>query len=279
MKVKYYLTWRHLQQSFDVWVSVFRCRWDHHSILTSAFLASFFLQSLISRIHSFRHRSLPMISLYVFAVVNFIVCESSLDRHECDPFLVHGDCYFYPCLDARYMCGPKNHLVGFSYDLCRLSTQLYRSRLTKNAQWYFSAANLCAMTKLKDQLVQLSTSRAFTCIDLQETVMNIHLDCLRNHSKVKQAEDRNVTFCSILSKNLDVIVDTFTNLNPVYTNLISLLKELIRPCGGQINGAIKYQIPTLLISIFQQRTDVQLTPARLAFLKRKKYRLRFGDWF
>lgn len=220
-----------------------------------------------------------MISIYVFAVVNFIVCGSSLDSRECDPFLSQGDCYFYPCLDARYLCGPMNHLVGFSYDLCRLSTHLYQSRLTNDAQRYFSTANLCAMMKLKDRLVQLRISRAFTCTDLQETVMNIHLNCLRNHSKANQTEDRNVTFCSVVSKNLAVIVDTFTNLNPAYTNLISLLKELIRSCGGQIDDAIKYQIPALLISIFQQRTDVQLTSAKLALLNTKKYRLKVDDWF
>ena len=89
----------------------------------------------------------------------------------------------------------------------------------------------------------------------------------------------NVTFCSILCDNLDVIVDTFTNLNPTYTDLISLLKEVIRSCGGQIDGSVKYKIPSLLISVCQQRTDFQLTPERIGLLTKKRYRLKFGDWF
>jgi hypothetical protein len=155
---------------------------------------------------------------------------------------------------------------------------MYRSRLTSDAEDYFSAANLCAMSKLKERLVRPTISRAFTCTDLQKTVMNIHLYCLRNHSAVNATEDTKVTFCSILSANLDVIVDTFTNMNPAYLDLILFLKELTRSCGGKISDSIKYKIPALLISIVEQQTNVQLTPTRVALLLTKKYRRKFVDW-
>ncbi|CAF2952328.1 unnamed protein product [Rotaria sp. Silwood2] len=195
--------------------------------------------------------------LFLFCIIQIIQSKSIKKYDECDQFLNINDCYYFPCLDAHYSCGPDNHLVRFNYDLCILPTKTYSKNLTANALFYFNHTNICAMTSLNEQLVEEKISEIFTCAHLHAMIFKIYVNCFQNNERENQMI-KIIDFCSIICENLQAMINIFLHLNEAHFNVLLLLLETGKNCGAQISDSVMHTIPSALIAICLDRKNVRL---------------------
>lgn len=215
--------------------------------------------------------------LFVFSILNIIYSKSTKKYDECDKFSLSHDCYYFPCLDAHYSCGPYSHLARFSYDLCLLTKKKYLSKLSQNAQFYFNRTNQCAMESLDNQLIEEKISEKFSCTHLQIMITNIYINCFQNKEKENKIV-KIIDFCSIICDNLQAMIDLFLNLSNEFFNLNQLLFETGTSCGANIQQSTLHTVPSLLISICLDRKNANLKQDITSIMFNKRFESSDYDW-
>lgn len=223
------------------------------------------------------HIKRVVLCLYLLHCTGLCNCRASREHHECRKFLAVHDCYYFPCLDAHFTCGPHNHLVGFTHNLCQLTSKKYAPQLSSDAQLYFNHTNQCAMAALNDQLTEGSISAKFTCSHLQLMIFRIYLKCFQNEQRETEMV-RVVDFCSVVCENLQTMINLFLNLNDGHVNLNELLIETGRSCGTDVRPSTTHTVPALLVAICLDRKKVRLNQDITKIMFDSRFEFNDYDW-
>lgn len=215
--------------------------------------------------------------LILFYILLIVQSKSAKKYDECDQFLNVYDCYYFPCLDAHYSCGPENHLVKFTYDFCTLPSKRFSTSLTKDAYRYLNHTNACAMKSLSEQLVEEKISDRFTCGHLHTLIFKIYLNCFQSIQK-HTALVNVIDFCTIVCDNLQAMIDFFLILNESHINLYILLIETGRSCGAQIEESIYHTIPALLAAVCLDRKNARLERDITDIMFNTRFQPNDYDW-
>ena len=215
--------------------------------------------------------------VYLFNILTIIDSKFAKKYNECEQFLNSKDCYYFPCLDAHFPCGPNSHLSRFSYDLCLLSTKKYYEELSVDARLYFNHTNICAMALLHEQLVEEKISARFTCTHLQMMIDDIYLKCFQNNQQ-ENTMIQIIDFCSFICNNLQTMINLFLNLNNDHVNLHRLLIETGKNCGTMINESIDHSIPSLIMSICLDRKNTRLKYDITSIMFNSRFEPNEYDW-
>lgn len=218
---------------------------------------------------------LKLLILFTFLKLTYSKTLKKLD--DCEKFYLAENCYYFPCLDAHYLCGKDSHLARFSNDLCSLTTQKYSSQLNQNGKLYFNHTNRCAMISLHNQITEEIISRKFSCTQLQIMIFNIYLTCLQNKEKENKLVNI-IDFCSVVCDNLQTMIDIFLNLRSEHINLSQLLSETGKSCGANINLSIGHTIPSLLMSVCLDRKNVRLKQDITNVMFNKRFEPSDYEW-
>ena len=223
------------------------------------------------------HIKRVVLCVYLLHCLAVCHCRSLQEHQECEKFFVANDCYYFPCLDSHYTCGPDNHLVGFTHNFCQLTSKKYAPQLNNDAQLYFNHTSKCAMTALHDQLVEGSISARFTCAHLQLMIVRIYAKCLHNEQPERKMVSV-VDFCSIVCDNLETMINLFLNLNDGHVNLQELLLETGRNCGAEILPSTTRTVPALLVAICLDRKTVRLKNDITKIMFGSRFEFNDYDW-
>ena len=217
------------------------------------------------------------VCLAIFCLIKPILSRSIRKYDECEEFYNTSDCYYFPCLEPHYTCGPYSHLVRFSYDFCLLTRKKYASRLSSDANFYFNHTNQCAMASIHEQLIEERISAAFTCGNLQAMIFRIYIDCFQNTQRENQLVQV-IDFCSIICQDLQAIIDLFLNIGDTHVNLHQLLVQTGKACGADINESVAHTVPSLLVSICLDRKNVRLKQDITQILFNERYEPHDYEW-
>lgn len=216
-------------------------------------------------------------SLTILSLLTPILSRTIQRFDECEIFFNSNDCYYFPCLEAHFPCGPNAHLARFSYNFCSLITKTYVSRLSTNAKFYFNHTNQCAMMKIHEDLIEGTISGRFTCGHLQRMIFNIYLDCFQSTQRENQLVHV-VDFCSFICEDLQTIMDLFLNIGSDHINLHQLLIRTGNACGADIDESVAHTVPSLLMSICLDRKDVQLKQDISQIMFNQRYEPNDYEW-
>lgn len=109
------------------------------------------------------------------------------------------DCTFYTTLNTLFQCGPKSHLLQYSYKYCQ---RLVDARNTFENTQYQDDARQCLQQKLFDN-IQKAAEGAITCDSFKQIDLDSHGNCLAVSFKQLSASD--------VEKFLAIFKDTTVN--------------------------------------------------------------------
>lgn len=125
---------------------------------------------------------------------------------ELSSLISASDCSFYSSLNTLLQCGPKSHLMQYSYKYCQ---RLVSIRDTFENTQYQDSARQCLQQNLFDQVTKLSQS-AVTCDSLKKLDLDSHGKCLA------------VSFKQLSSNDIQQFLSTFQDTTVNYAQLCKL---------------------------------------------------------
>jgi hypothetical protein len=84
------------------------------------------------------------------------------------------NCHFYSSLNTQFQCGPKSHLIQYSYKYCQ---RFLDARISFDNTQYQDNVRQCLQQKLYAK-IQQAGAQTITCDILKQTDLESHESCL-----------------------------------------------------------------------------------------------------
>ena len=133
------------------------------------------------------------------------------------------------------------------------------------------------MMKIHEDLTEGTIVGRFTCGDLQTMIFKIYLDCFQSSQRGNQLVHV-VDFCSFICEDLQAIIDLFLNIGTDRVNLHQLLIQTGKACGADIDESVVHTVPSLLMSICLDRTNVRLKQDISQIMLNQRYEPSDYEW-
>lgn len=115
-------------------------------------------------------------------------------------------CSFYAALNTIFECGPKSHLIQYSYKYCQ---RLVNTRNTFENVQYQDDARQCLQQKLAEK-IQKATAGSITCDSFKQIDLDSHGSCLA------------VSFKTLSVNDITQFITTFKDTTVNYAQLCRL---------------------------------------------------------
>lgn len=150
------------------------------------------------------------IAIFAFASFSSIYTlpqtRQSTGINELASLISAQDCSYYAALNTIFECGPKSHLMQYSYKYCQ---RLLDTRNSFENVQYQDDARLCLQQKLATKIQQAATG-SLTCDSFKQIDLDSHGSCLA------------VSFKTLSVNDVTQFITTFKDTTVNYAQLCKL---------------------------------------------------------